>query len=378
LMWFLLGVMLLAAPKTSVAVEAADLYVSPDGNDQNEGSAARPFRTISRAAALAAPGTTVHVAPGAYEGALTTAASGSLNRRIRFISDVNGGAKIRAAGVPTAWLQRGDYVDVQGFDISGADYHGIYNRASHVRILNNHVHDVRAPECSSHGGAGILLGDYEASDNEVSGNVVHDIGVPGSCNKIHGIYVTNRRNQVQNNIVFRNSGFGINSGHVAAELVIANNLIFGNGGMKVGGGVRIGSAGENVNDNTLVTNNIIRDNAGYAIREAGNVGRRNQYRNNVLYNNPRGILLEDESREIGTIDVDPKFVNWQPDGKGDYRLQPGSPAIDAGTSAGAPAVDIAGNRRPEGKACDIGPYEAMPVKRAATVDKKNQGRNNLP
>ncbi len=42
---------------------------------------------------------------------------------------------------------------------------------------------------------------------------------------------------------------------------------------------------------------------------------------------------------------------------GTYRLQTGSPAIDAGTSGGAPAIDIEGNRRPCWNGIDIGAYE---------------------
>jgi len=42
---------------------------------------------------------------------------------------------------------------------------------------------------------------------------------------------------------------------------------------------------------------------------------------------------------------------------GDYHLQAGSPAIDAGTSEGAPATDIEGHGRPCGKGVDIGAYE---------------------
>lgn len=46
--------------------------------------------------------------------------------------------------------------------------------------------------------------------------------------------------------------------------------------------------------------------------------------------------------------------SWIP---GDYHLQPGSPAIDAGTSEGAPASDIEGNPRPCWERIDIGAYE---------------------
>jgi len=43
--------------------------------------------------------------------------------------------------------------------------------------------------------------------------------------------------------------------------------------------------------------------------------------------------------------------------QGDYRLKPGSPGIDAGTSDGAPATDIEGNVRPCWNGIDIGAYE---------------------
>ncbi|HAK97021.1 MAG TPA: hypothetical protein DCM87_19025 [Planctomycetes bacterium] len=49
----------------------------------------------------------------------------------------------------------------------------------------------------------------------------------------------------------------------------------------------------------------------------------------------------------------PDFIVVAPD----YRLQPGSPAIDAGTCVGAPATDIEGAPRPQGAGCDIGAYE---------------------
>ncbi len=52
-------------------------------------------------------------------------------------------------------------------------------------------------------------------------------------------------------------------------------------------------------------------------------------------------------------DRDPLFV----DPAGDYHLQRGSPAIDAGTSEGAPTSDIEGNGRPCDAEVDIGAYE---------------------
>jgi len=47
---------------------------------------------------------------------------------------------------------------------------------------------------------------------------------------------------------------------------------------------------------------------------------------------------------------------------GDYHLQSGSPALDAGLSAGAPSIDIDGTSRPQGQGIDIGAYECTPYR----------------
>jgi CSLREA domain-containing protein/uncharacterized repeat protein (TIGR01451 family) len=46
-------------------------------------------------------------------------------------------------------------------------------------------------------------------------------------------------------------------------------------------------------------------------------------------------------------------------------LQPGSPAIDAGTNDGCPATDQRGVSRPQGSACDVGAFELVPAPPAA-------------
>ena len=58
----------------------------------------------------------------------------------------------------------------------------------------------------------------------------------------------------------------------------------------------------------------------------------------------------------GNLDVDSFLVNER---RGDVHLLPTSPLIDAGTCAGAPAVDFEEGPRPEtpGGDCDIGADE---------------------
>ena len=54
---------------------------------------------------------------------------------------------------------------------------------------------------------------------------------------------------------------------------------------------------------------------------------------------------------------DPLFVSVGFGNSGDYHLNDGSPAIDAGTTNGAPKSDMDGVARPRGNGVDIGPYE---------------------
>jgi Right handed beta helix region len=312
---------------------------------------------------MVSPGSIVHVAPGTYAG-VTTSVSGTSSARIRFISDVKWGAKVRSAGIAQVWQNGGSYVDIMGFDISGDGRLGILNEGSFVRIIGNLVHDIPAAGngAGGRGGAGIDNDSFTAGDNEVIGNVVHDIGnpaVPGS--EIQGIYHSNPRGHIVNNIVYRVQAWGIHLWHAADEVVIANNLVFqnGEGGILVGAGDAPGGITDN---HTVVVNNMVVANhdswgSGIAIYEFGATGTANRYLDNLIWNNSQGIVLQNGLIAAGTINADPLFVNYQPDGSGDYHLQPGSRAIHAGAMTDCPALDFDGAPRPFGSAPDIGVYE---------------------
>jgi hypothetical protein len=291
--------------------------------------------------------------------------SGNATSRIRFVADRRWSAKvISTGGAEAVWRNDGDYVTIEGFDVSGDGAVGIQNLASYDQIVGNHVHDIPAAGCPGTGGAGIYIGDYSAHDSDTIGNVVHNIGsVDIRCFAVHGIYHTNLRGHIYNNTTYQNQSWGIHLWHAARDVAIANNLVFRNGA----GGILIGAGdlpGNVICEGVMVVNNIIVDNVsqwsyGYAIREAGLTGV-NFYWNNLIHGNSAYVqLAHGEIR--GTVNADPQFVNYQPDGRGDYHLKASSPAIDAGVSSPAPQDDIEHRPRPAGKAWDIGPYEWTPT-----------------
>ena len=320
-------------------------YVATDGSDDNDGKqAGRPFKTIGRAAEAVEPGDTVRVASGTYAEAIESLVSGQPGQRITFVSTEKHGAVIDASGDDAAWLNHGSYVDIVNFEVTGSNYIGIHNRGSYVTVRGNHVHHLAAPDCNgANGGAGILHGNYEAHHNAVIGNLVHDILPSEGCTLIHGIYVSNPRAKVLNNIVYNTRGYGIHTWHYATKVTISGNLTLNNGQ----GGILLGGS-EVVMDGAVVTNNVVVDNrVGAGIYELGNIGQ-NTYRNNLLWNN--NINLRDSTKGENTITADPLLV-----ASGDvYRLESNSPAVDQGTERGASELDYDGQVRIA--PLDIGPF----------------------
>ena len=341
------------------------LYVATTGSDSNPGTKARPFKTINKAASVAKASTTVHVAPGTYNGNVTTKLSGTSTAKIRFVSDTKWGAKIIGSGKEVMWLNNGSHVEINGFDISGPGRLGIQNMGSNTLVTNNRVHHITlSGGCTGSGGAGIVNANYSSSAGSISGNGVHDIGKPGGCNGVQGIYSSNKGSKILNNIVYRASAYGIHLWHAATDSTIANNTVFANGSSGMGGGIVTGVGDKPGNiqlKNTKVINNIVYKNprqgiSQYCYSGQSCIGSGNVTANNLVYGNGSAISLRVGSA-TGTINADPKFVSYNPTGTGDYRLQSSSPAVNKGIKNYAPTVDIAGALRPKGGAWDIGAYE---------------------
>jgi parallel beta-helix repeat protein len=367
--------------------------VATTGKDSNSGTQSAPFQTINKAAKVVQAGDTVRVLPGQYTAngsptaGILTQASGTASSRIRYVSDTKWGAKIVSSGAYSVWSNHGDYVDIEGFEVVGdsASNQGIFTYGSFVRIIGNKVHGipVTAGCANSNGGAGINTAS-NTSDIDIIGNIVYDIGplpedglpTASYCNTAQGIYSSQLRGHIQNNIVYRVAAFGLHLWETSNNTVVSNNLSFNNGAKPdsgfLGGGAIIGNPTEySALKNTTVSNNIIRNNRGMGIVEYdyGNTGSGNRFLNNIIFENGFNTIRIKTGLASGTLTSDPQMINFQMDGTGNYHLMSTSPAIDAGTTACAsktsscvPSTDLDGVTRPQGSAYDIGPYEYPPPK----------------
>jgi hypothetical protein len=325
--------------------------VSPSGSDSNSGAQGSPLRTIARAAALAKPNTTVHVAAGSYAGGFKTTTSGTASGRIYYYSTTKWGAKIvppASSSNDVAWDNRGNYVDIIGFDVDGSKPQGgtlwrsgIYTGGSYDVIRNNHVHHVATTiPCNGGGGSAIGVDSYyNGVRGDVINNLVHDIG-PAGCRYVQGIYLSTS-GSIVGNVVYRVAEAAIHLWHDASDVIIANNTVASSGtGVVVGAGDFYNRTAPN--DNTHVVNNIVYDNV-YGVSEQGSTGIHNTYRNNLVFQNKNyNYSLKNGLKPTNAVTADPQFVTYTRTGTPDLHVRSSSPAKGAGTTAYAPAFDIEG------------------------------------
>jgi hypothetical protein len=348
--------------------------VSPSGSDSNDGSASAPWATIQHAADSVGPGATVFVADGVYgsscHGASTAivniGVSGTSAAPITFVSQNKWGAQLSGpVDCEMGFNVTGSFVIIKNFDIAGfgqPSSTGIFlNSGNNHTVFGNRIHSIaNIPSNTGNGQVGIFV---ETKNDLIDSNLIFGIGRTGGqfLNNDHGIYIDGAlgaaSTTVQNNILGTAMGWPLQfyPGTMDSMLVI-NNTFDGTpppGSTRPAGCIVQGA----VLTNSRIANNICYNPPGGVMVYASCCGASNSnvsIENNVT---TAGSVIDNSSgtSESSNITNASGSVLFNNVGANDYHLVPGSPAIGAGTSSGAPAVDSDGN--PRGSRIDAGAYE---------------------
>ena len=274
-------------------------YVSPDGSDDNDGSAGAPWLTIQEAVDNADPGDVIEIEAGTYVGARIER-SGTADDWITLTAAPGAAVLINAPGPNNAhdsnleietWEGNGivAYWIIEGLEVANAPNWGIDMRGNsddhshHFIIRNNTVH---------HNGIGSVK-------TGIFTGFVDDIVVEGNesyANGEHGIYLSNSgdRFTVRGNRLYDNMNCGLHMNGdasqggdgVISDGVVEANTIYNNG---LGGCAGINMDG--VTD-SIVRNNLLYDNhaTGIAIfqQDGGVCSRDNRVLNNTVLNESDG------------------------------------------------------------------------------------------
>jgi hypothetical protein len=362
------GLTFLSTPQAEAQLPST-YYVSPTGSDSNNGTQSYPFATIQHADSVVAPGDTVVVLDGTYQGNITLTANGTSGSPIIYKAQNKWQAKLVGTGTGdgSAVIRvSGAHTVIQDFDVTGSNANGIIlaytgTTASYNQAIGNYVHDIITP-CDSNGGTAIETGggdNYSGiTHNDMIGNLVVNITHATTCTgqpAAAGLYAQIPYSVIANNIVI-NAGYGIQSWHAASHVtVFGNTLVNDLRPITIGSGDAPGGI---TNDYSIVQGNIIYNSGGTAIAETtggtSTTGPHNQYIDNLIYGGDTNISLNNGLQPIGTVHADPMFVNNTGTAAGNYEVQSGSPAVGAGLALAGIMTDYDGTPRPQSGATVIG------------------------
>ena len=392
---------------------------APNADDTNPGTFAEPFRSLYRPREVMQAGDIVYIQGGRWSGLDPAgpgwdtilllapdigAATGTPEAPIAYIGYPGASPVLGAPGARrgvllfTSGIQQSYYV-LANLKFTQASDPVALSGVGH-RVIGNIVFEAGFDD------SGTLSVNLESSEFRILGNVLRNNGEVG--NKLHhgfyiGGYGTNRMIEFGwNELQGQRGGRAIQLfGHLdndwMDDIRIHDNWISGSeldniviggtdGATEVIGTVSVynnlilgaGEAGLRVNDpqgTVTIQNNVLYSNQVAEVRCQRGGTNKLRFENNILYAAPSGSYYAFDTEagpwsfqashnlsfnagaslpwDVDSLNADPRFVN---PGTGDFRIQAGSPAIDAGADTGI-LSDFTGTARPQGLAFDIGAYE---------------------
>ncbi|MFY1632777.1 sigma-70 family RNA polymerase sigma factor [Solwaraspora sp. WMMB335] len=303
---------------TPDGVTTADVYVAPDGSDDNDGSRQRPYATLGKAVSVVQPGQTIALRGGTYRPTEPVVIDTDAEPRRRItLSNFSGERPvIDASGVPAdKWMvtHRGSYWTVQGLEVINSASHAyvcVSCRDNVFRRLSMH-HNARS---------GLTLRDDGTTGNQVLDSDFYANYDPAEAGGA-GIGLAIKFGSGTGNVIrgcraFDNASDGFDVGHFADPVTLAANWAYGNGvnrwdvtgwrgpadGFRLGGGSPAPATAH------LLRGNAAWDNTGHGFADGGNSGALELTGNTAFRNGgtgfhlavPQAILLANAAVDNGT------------------------------------------------------------------------------
>ncbi|MEM4274637.1 MAG: DUF1565 domain-containing protein [Candidatus Nitrosocaldaceae archaeon] len=295
-------IIILTLPQSLSISQDVTYYVSPNGNDNNDGlSMFTPFKTIMKALKLANPGTKIILLDGIYREDIDSVRSGTVDKPI--IIEGSRNAILKGKSDNKIIELRHDYIILDGFTIdghskkNGVDYYKsklIWIEANNIKIVNMMLKNAN-DECIR-----LKFASYnELSYNTITNCGVNDFKLNGGGKNGEHIYIGTAREQLKTDALDTSSNNWVHhnvfvSGGECVDIKegSTNNIVEYNTCSKM---LDADTGAINIRgNNNIIRYNEINDNKGAGIRVGGdttNDGLYNEIYENKIYNNKVGIKL---------------------------------------------------------------------------------------